>query len=240
MKNKIVKSSVIYFLTLILALGTVLLTATSCSEKKESYTVLMKSDNYPYSYLNNKEIAGLEADIINAAAKAQGFDITLTADENSNYNCCSSDFTDGSDSYDYTDTFYQRAIIFATAQSSGITSYEELINMKVGVIKDSAGEKFASEIASQYNLTVKEYTSRDKMYSDTEKDKIAGCFDDELIIKDNIKKGEKLKTFKNAEKATNLSFAVNKGKNRNFISDFNAGLQSIINSGEYDKIIAKW
>ena len=217
-----------------------LITITGCSEEKTTYTVLMKDNNNPYSYINNGSVTGLEADIINAVADAQGFQVNLVTDENADFVSCSSDFTNGSEDYDYTSPFYQRGIIFTTPKTSNITTYEQLINATIGVTKGSFGEDFATQIASQYNLTVKKYTDNQKMHKDAQNNSIAGFFDDELVIREAIKNGENLKTFENAEKTTSLSFAVNKDKNKDFIENFNAGLEKISKNGEYKDIIEKY
>lgn len=217
-----------------------LITITGCSEKKTTYTVLMRDNNSPYSYSDNGSVTGLEADIINAVADAQGFQVNLVTDKNANFICCSSDFTNGSEDYDYTSPFYQRGIIFTTSHTSDITTYEQLIDAEIGVMEGSFGEEFAIQIAPQYNLTVKKYTDSKKMYRSAKENSIAGFFEDELVIREAIKQGENLKTFENAEKTTSLSLAVNKGKNMEFIKEFNAGLKKISKNGKYQDIIGKY
>ena len=89
-------------------------------------------------------------------------------------------------------------------------------------------------------MTVKKYTSAEKMYSDCENGKIDGFFEDELTVNLEIKKGRKLKTFENAESTAQLTFAVNAGTNKEFLNSFNQGLQGIIDDGTYDRILENY
>lgn len=226
------------FVVFIILIFTVVFTS-GCGEEINC-TVLLDSGNYPYSYVENGAVKGLEADILNAVAEKSGINLKITTDRQSEFNCTAGELTDGSEKYDYTQPYYTKGIIFTTSSKSGISTYEELLHSKVGVITGSDGEIFANQIAPQYNITVKKYTSAEKMYADCENGKIDGFFDDELTVNLEIKKGRKLKTFENAESTANLTFAVNAGTNKEFFDSFNQGLQSIIDDGTYDRILENY
>lgn len=222
-------------LVFILTVSTVGFTS-GCTEDI-TYTVLLDGENYPYSYVENGAVKGLEAEILQAVAEKSGMNLKIITDKQGEFNCTAGELTDGSEKYDYTHSYYTKGIVFTTSAKNLVNSYEELLHSKVGVITGSDGEIFASQIAPQYNLTVKKYTSAEKMYSDCENGKIDGFFDDELTVNLEIKKGRKLKTFENAESTANLTFAVNSGTNKEFLERFNAGLQGIIDDGTYDRIL---
>ncbi|MDY4812220.1 MAG: transporter substrate-binding domain-containing protein [Ruminococcus sp.] len=226
------------FVVFIILIFTVVFTS-GCGEEINC-TVLLDSGNYPYSYVENGAVKGLEADILNAVAEKSGINLKIITDKQGEFNCTAGELTDGSEKYDYTQPYYTKGIIFTTSSKSGISTYEELLHSKVGVITGSDGEIFANQIAPQYNITVKKYTSAEKMYADCENGKIDGFFDDELTVNLEIKKGRKLKTFENAESTANLTFAVNAGTNKEFFDSFNQGLQSIIDDGTYDRILENY
>ena len=226
------------FVVFIILIFTVVFTS-GCGEEINC-TVLLDSGNYPYSYVENGEVKGLEADILNAVAEKSGINLKITTDRQGEFNCTAGELTDGSEKYDYTQPYYTKGIIFTTSSKSEITTYEELLHSKVGVITGSDGEIFANQIAPQYNITVKTYTSAEKMYNDGEKGKIDGFFEDELIVKSEIKNGRKLRTFDNAESTESLTFAMESGTNKEFLDGFNTGLQGIINDGTYDRILENY
>lgn len=226
------------FVVFIILIFTVVFTS-GCGEEINC-TVLLDSGNYPYSYVENGEVKGLEAEILEAVAEKSGIHLKIITESQSEFNCTAGELTDGSEKYDYTQPYYTKGIIFTTSSKSEITTYEELLHSKVGVITGSDGEIFANQIAPQYNITVKKYTSAEKMYADCENGKIDGFFDDELTVNLEIKKGRKLKTFENAESTANLTFAVNAGTNKEFFDSFNQGLQSIIDDGTYDRILENY
>ena len=226
------------FVVFILLIFTVVF-PSGCGEEIKC-TVLLDEENYPYSYVENGEVKGLEADILNAVDEKSDINLKIITESQSEFNCTAGELTDGSEKYDYTQPYYTKGIIFTTSSKSGISTYEELLHSKIGVITGSDGEIFASQIAPQYNLTVKKYTSAEKMYANCENGRIDGFFDDELTVNLEIKKGRKLKTFENAENTAQLTFAVNSGTNKEFLDSFNQGLQSIIDDGTYDRILENY
>ena len=215
---------------------------TGCSSKpKAKYNVLVDPDNAPYSERNGTEYRGLAIDILDAVAEESDFSVKYVSDmEKDDYSASISTLTDGSNGYDYTDYFYQQAIIFANSKSSDITAYEQLLHKTIGVMDNSLSQDFAFQIAPQYNINVEIYYDSNKLYRDAEKGKIDGMFDDELAVREKIKTGTKIKTFKNSEKANPLSFAVNKGENKQFVEDFNKGLKAINQDGTYGEILKKY
>lgn len=226
------------FVVFILLIFTVVFTS-GCGEEINC-TVLLDGENYPYSYVENGEVKGLEAEILEAVAEKSGIHLKIITESQSEFNCTAGELTDGSEKYDYTQPYYTKGIVFTTSAKNLVNSYEELLHSKIGVIADSDGENFANQIAPQYNITVKTYTSAEKMYNDGEKGKIDGFFEDELIVKSEIKNGRKLRTFENAESTESLTFAVESGTNKEFLDGFNIGLQGIINDGTYDRILENY
>lgn len=211
---------------------------TGCNNNEKTYNVLIKDNNAPYSYFENNTAKGLEVDILRAIADEEDFSVNFVKDmEKDSYTSASSELITDTSKYDSTDSYYQKGIIFTTKSSSDITSYEMLIHAKIGVIQDSYGETFASQIAPQYNLTVNKYATQTEMYNDCKKGKIAGFFHDSLAVNSAINKGEDFKTFENEEKTDSLSFMVNKGMEKDFVQSFNSGLKKIMSNGEYEEII---
>lgn len=208
-----------------------------CKDTK-TYNILIKDNNSPYSTFENDKAKGMEVELLDAISKEENFTINYVKNsEKDNYISASSELITNKDEYDSTDSYYQKGIIFTTKEDSSITSYEQLLHKKIGVIKDSYGEDFANQIAPQYNLTVKTYSAEKEMYSDCKSNKIEGFFDDTLIIKSAIKNGEKFKTFENEEKTESLSLMVNKGEEKDFVKAFNSGLKKIMSNGKYEKIV---
>lgn len=230
--KKIISLSLLIIISLVLFTG--------CKDTK-TYNVLIKDNNSPYSNFEDNKAKGLEVDLLDAISKEENFTINYVKDsEKDDYISASSELINENGNYDSTDSYYQKGIIFSTKDDSNINSYEQLLHQKIGVIKGSYGEDFANQIAPQYNLSVKEYTTEKEMYSDCKNNKIAGFFDDTLSVKSAIKKGEKFKTFENEEKTDSLSLMVNKGEEKEFVKAFNSGLKKIMSNGEYEKIVNKY
>lgn len=232
------KKFLVTILVFILTVSVVCFTS-GCTEDI-TYTILLDGENYPYSYVENGEVKGLEAEILEAVAEKSGIHLKIITESQSEFNCTAGELTDGSEKYDYTQPYYTKGIVFTTSAKNLVNSYEELLHSEIGVMADSDGENFANQIAPQYNITVKTYTSAEKLYNDGEKGKIDGFFEDELIVKSEIKNGRKLRTFDNAESTESLTFAMESGTNKEFLDGFNTGLQTIINDGTYDRILENY
>lgn len=215
---------------------------TGCNTDKEKikYSVLIDTES-ALTYAEGDSFYGLPVDILNAIADEEDMEISYVDNIGKDtYQVSISTLTDGSDSYDYTDHFYQQGIVLATRSDSEIKTYEDLLHKTVGALENSYGLDFACQISPQYNITVKDYKSDVDLYNDLKDGKIDALFDDELAVAKAIKDGDKIKAFSNSEKTNLLSFAVNKGENQEFINRFNDGYKKIVENGTYEDIIKKY
>lgn len=232
----------IFSLLLITILAVTILAGCKEEKQKTQYSVLVDKDNKPYSYEEDGKACGFAVEILDAVAEEENMEINYVYDMGKDtYSACISTLTDGSDGYDYTDHFYQQGIVFANKKESDITTYEQLLHKTVGVLENSFSLDFACQIAPQYDIAVKEYKDREKLYDDVESGKLDGLFDDELAVKEKIKEDNtKLKAFPNSEKTNLICFAVNKDENKQFVESFNAGYKKIVENGTYEKIIKEY
>ena len=106
------KKFLVTILLFILTVSAVCFTS-GCGEEINC-TVLLDSENYPYSYVENGEVKGLEADILNAVAEKSDINLKIITESQSEFNCTAGELTDGSEKYDYTQPYYTKGIIFTT------------------------------------------------------------------------------------------------------------------------------
>ena len=67
------------FVVFIILIFTVVFTS-GCGEEINC-TVLLDGENYPYSYVENGAVKGLEADILNAVAEKSGINLKIITDK---------------------------------------------------------------------------------------------------------------------------------------------------------------
>lgn len=105
-----------------------------CKDTK-TYNILIKDNNSPYSTFENDKAKGMEVELLDAISKEENFTINYVKNsEKDNYISASSELITNKDEYDSTDSYYQKGIIFTTKEDSSITSYEQLLHKKIGVI----------------------------------------------------------------------------------------------------------
>ena len=79
------------------------------------------------------------------------------------------------------------------------------------------------------------------MYQQVAGGQAAACFNDTVVLQQNIKKGVALKIVEGTQnEGAQYGFAIFDAKNQELIDLFNAGLANVKASGKYDEILAKY
>lgn len=108
---------------------------------------------------------------------------------------------------------------------------------KTSTMSAQLTEKYAKE----YGLDVVYYEDSPTMYQAVMNGTNAACYEDRSVIGWAIKEeGLALKTVGELENPASYGFAVKKGSNAELLKMFDAGLENIKASGEYDKILEKY
>ena len=124
---------------------------------------------------------------------------------------------------------------------SDIKGFEDLAGKQVAVKNGTMSDQYATELADQYGFTVVRVDDDDMMYQQVAGGQAAACFNDTVVLQQNIKKGVALKIVEGtANEGAQYGFAVFDAKNQELIDLFNAGLANVKASGKYDEILAKY
>ena len=101
--------------------------------------------------------------------------------------------------------------------------------------------QLTEQYAEQHGLEVTYYEDSPTMYQAVINGTNAACFEDRSVVGWAIKEeGLALKTVGEIENPAAYGFAVKKGQNAELVAMFNAGLENIKASGEYDEILTKY
>ena len=119
---------------------------------------------------------------------------------------------------------------------------KDLKGKKVAVKNGTMSNQYAESIKDQYGFEVVTVSTSPDMYQAVIGGQVQACFDDTPILKYSIKTGElDMKYIDGTENdSAKYGFAIFNSNNQDLIDSFNKGLKNIKESGEYDKIIAKY
>ena len=141
----------------------------------------------------------------------------------------------------FSDGYYDDNQSMAVAADSDIKGFEDLAGKQVAVKNGTMSDQYATELADQYGFTVVRVDDDDMMYQQVAGGQAAACFNDTVVLQQNIKKGVALKIVEGtANEGAQYGFAVFDAKNQELIDLFNAGLANVKASGKYDEILAKY
>ena len=199
-------------------------------------------------------IVGIDMDILAAVAEDQGFTYDLQrVGWDSAIAMCQAGQADGmiagasiteerkSNGWIFSDGYYDDNQSMAVAADSDIKGFGDLAGKQVAVKNGTMSDQYATELADQYGFTVVRVDDDDMMYQQVAGGQAAACFNDTVVLQQNIKKGVALKIVEGTQnEGAQYGFAIFDAKNQELIDLFNAGLANVKASGKYDEILAKY
>lgn len=218
------------------------------------YKIATDTTFAPFEYAEaDGTYVGIDVEILAAIAADQGFEYELEPlGFNAALQAVQADQADGviagmsitderKEIFDFSQPYYDSTVCAAAADAS-ITSLDALKGKTVAVKTGTMSESWAESIKDQYGFTTVQFDDSDVMYQDVIAGNTAACFEDTPVMSYAISTGNiKLAIIAEAPAdsayATPYGFAVNKGKNAELLSMFDAGLANIKADGTYDKIV---
>ncbi|MGT2667530.1 ABC transporter substrate-binding protein/permease [Streptococcus rifensis] len=220
---------------------------------KPVYTIVSDSSFAPFEFQDESNTyVGIDMELIQAIAEQQGFAIEI---QNPGFdaalNAIQSGQADGmiagmsitdarKETFDFSDAYFTANAILAVQKDSDITSYEDLKGKTVGVKNGTSSQDFLDENKDKYGYTVKTFSEASGMYDSLNTGAVVAVMDDEPVVKYAITQGQNLATPIKGIPIGQYGFAVKKGSNPELIEMFNNGLAALVESGEYDAILANY
>ncbi|MDP4118533.1 MAG: transporter substrate-binding domain-containing protein [Bacillota bacterium] len=217
------------------------------------YVIATDTTFAPFEYQDKKgKYVGVDIDLLAAIAKDQGFkyelkplgfDAACAALESNQADGVIAGMSIKEErklKYDFSDPYYDSAVIFAVSKDSKLTSFENLKNKVVAVKNGTEGASCAESLKNKYGFTVKYFDESPLMYQEVLTGNAAACVEDFPVMDYGIRKGNGLKQLGEKQIASSYGFAVKKGQNEKLLKMFNDGLKNVIKSGKYQKILDKY
>lgn len=219
----------------------------------EVYIIGTDTTFAPFEFENDEgEFVGIDLDLLEAIAEDQGFEYDLRSlGFNAAVTALEAGQVDGVIAgmsinaerlvkYDFSDPYYSSRTGVAVKPDSGITSLEDLAGTQVVVKTGTTGAEYAESIKDEYDFDVKYVEDSSTMYQDALTGNSSAVFEDYPVIQYEITRGMGLEVIAQSEEGGEYGFATLKEKQPELVEMFNAGLQNLRESGEYDEIIARY
>ncbi|WP_094274402.1 amino acid ABC transporter substrate-binding protein/permease [Rhodococcus sp. OK302] len=223
----------------------------AAAQPGRTYTIATDITFAPFEYQNEKgEFVGIDIDLLNAIAKDQGFDVVIKplgfdaalaavqAGQVDGMIAGMSITEDRKKEFDFSDPYFASNVQMAVLDSDNeIASYEDLRGKRVAVKSGTQGADFAASIADKYGFSIVTLADSATMYDEVRTGNSVAIFDDYPVLMYGIKQGNGFKAVGPQEAGNNYGFAVKRGQNPELLQMFNAGLQNLRDSGQYDEIV---
>ena len=234
-------------------------TFVGCSKKDEGaskkYVIATDATFAPFEYEKDGKYIGIDMELLEAISKSENFQYELkpmnfkgiipgmTSNQIDAAIAAMSITDERKKSLDFSDPYFDAGIsIVVKADNDKIKSADDLKGKIFAVKKGTAGAKFAEENKDKYGATIRYFDDSPSMFQEVINGNADVTFEDYPVIayKISTDSAPTLKVVGDRLTKDQYGFAVVKGKNKELLDKFNAGLKKLKENGEYDKILAKY
>ncbi|MCM3745212.1 transporter substrate-binding domain-containing protein [Sporosarcina luteola] len=245
---------------LVLLLSVMLMIAACGADKSTGsgggtkYKVGVDNTYPPFEFEVDGKLTGIDIDIISAIAENQGFEIefdsmdfggiipAMQADQ-LDIAIAGMSITDKrKEVVDFSDPYFDAGLsLVINGKTTDITSLEDLSGKVIAVKNGTTGASFAQEHESEYGYKVVQFDDSPAMFREVQNGSADALIEDYPVIAYAISQNNlDLKIVGERLNGDQYGIAVLKGKHSDVLKKINDGLQELRDSGEYDKILAKY
>lgn len=207
----------------------------------------------PFEFTDDdNNIIGYDIDVIMAVAKAEGFpavihnqsfDTLVEGLESGKLDAVISGMTiteARKEKIDFSEPYYNAAqVIVVQNKTKGFEKIEDVKGKLVGVQLGTTGAGMAEAVMGENNPDLRQFRKYNEVFSELKLGRIDAIVVDLPVAEAYVKKLDGIRISSPRMSEEEYGIAVKKG-NKELLDKINAGLKKIRESGEYDKITAKW
>lgn len=229
---------------------------TGCTAKEGDKTYLIATDvTYaPFEFEQDGKYVGIDVDLIAAIAELEGFKYELKPMEFKGIiPALTSNQIDGAisgmtitderkEALDFSEGYFESGTSAVIRKdNTDIKTLEDFKGKTFAVKKGTTGSKYAEDNKDALGGTITYFDDTTSMFQEVANGNADITFEDYPVIAYmlTVDPSSPLKLLEKISTA-DYGFAVNKGKNEELLKAFNSGLKKLKESGEYDKIVAKY
>jgi len=216
----------------------------------EVYTIGTDTTFAPFEFHDpSGDLVGIDIDLMKAIAEDQGFRVEFRSmGFNAALQALTSNQVDGviagagiteerEEVYDFSDPYFTGELTIAALEDSGLSGWEDLEGESVAVKTGSLSEDWARDMQEDYDFELNPLDQTTTMVESVQSGHDIALVDDLPIIAYGIQQGSGLELVSDPEPTGDYGFLVNKDQNQELLEMFNAGLDNLQASGEYDEIL---
>lgn len=217
----------------------------------ETYIIGTDTTFAPFEFRDaSGELVGIDMDLMRAIAEDQGFQVefqslgfnaalqALTANQVDGVIAGMSITEERQEIYDFSDPYFTGEITLARDEGNEeINGWDDLEGKTIAVKTGSLSEEVAKEKQEEIDFNITSLDQTTTMVQTVKTGNADALMDDLPIIAYGIQQGSGLEMIDEPEPAGEYGFAVNKDQNAELLEMFNAGLQNVQESGQYDEIL---
>lgn len=226
-------------------------TTSNAKSTLPAISVTVSADMPPFSFIDEHgKPTGIEVDIIKAIAAQQAFEVTfhhqpfskiLPSIESGKYQVAFSDITvtpERAVKFDHTTPYVSNPVAIAHSPEFAVQTLQDLKPLQVATLKGSFHNKAIKELAPAQHYEV---DTSFLMLQGIAQSKFDAVLDEEYILKYLLAKYPeiKVKTAPIPSESSDIAMFVKKGDTE-LLNKLNAGIAHLKQTGELDKIIAKY
>ena len=229
-------------------------TDNPASVKGKTYKIGTDTTFAPFEYRENGKMTGIDMELIRGIAKEEGFKVEIQSlGFNAALQALSSNQVDvviagmsitdeRKASYDFSNPYFQSGIQMAVAANNDdVTGYKDLKGRTVVAKTGSEGESYAKQHADKYGYKGdfrRPILNHGTRWSNPVM--LLAVFDDYPVLAYGVSQNNGLKIVTPKVPHGEYGMAVNKGMNADLLAAINDGLNKMIASGEYERIVAQY
>jgi His/Glu/Gln/Arg/opine family amino acid ABC transporter permease subunit len=224
--------------------------APATAAEDEKYVIGTDTTFAPFEFTNaDGDLVGIDMDLLRAIAKDQGFEVeirqlgfdaavqALQSNQVDAVMAGMSITEERQKTFDFSEPYFTSGIQLGVLEASDIQSLDDLDGKSVAVKTGTQGQTFADENKDEYGFKVTPYQDTTDMVDAVKAGQAVGYFEDFPVLAYGIQQGSGFRLIGQPELGGEYGFAVNKGQNPELIEKFNAGLENLKASGQYDEIV---
>jgi glutamine transport system substrate-binding protein len=222
---------------------------------KKKYVIATDATYAPFEFEKDGKYVGIDIDLLAAVAKSEGFEYELKPmDFKGIIPALQAKQIDGAIAgmniteerqkvLDMSEGYYEAGLSLVVKQdNNSIKSLEDLKGKIFAVKKGTAGAKFAEDNKEKLGSTIRYFDDTPSMFQEVKLGNADVTIEDYPVIAYMVSVDTNSGLKIAGEKLTKnfYGFAVKKSENKELLNAFNKGFKKLKDSGEYDKIVAKY
>ncbi|WP_040950938.1 transporter substrate-binding domain-containing protein [Gorillibacterium massiliense] len=221
----------------------------------KKYIIATDATYAPFEFKQGNEYVGIDIDLLAAIAKLEGFTYDLKPmDFKGIIPALTSNQIDASiagmtiteerkKTLDFSEGYFESGTsAIVHKDNTSIQSTDDFKGKTFAVKKGTVGAKYAEEHKEEFGAKIEYFDDTPTSFQEVENKNADISFEDYPVIAYmlSVNKDAKLRIAVPKLAVEYYGFAVNKGKNQELLAAFNDGLKKLQQSGEYEKITAKY